>query len=548
MLLGVAASAVIYLATANAMLRTRWLRDVVNRSKGIEVEYASAYSVWPGSVHLRGLELEVQSHTVELSIGAESGLVQVGLHDLLFRRFHATSVALTGLSVRFRNRVHPSEANSARVAAYPPIRGLSDPPLLEGEKPPSTPDEAYDLWQVELEDVRAELRELWFFEYHYLGDGLARGGFTLQPARHFTVFPSSVSLERGELSVGRAVAAERLQADLKGSIDFTDLRQTSAHALLEKISARLGIDAHDIELGPLDSYAPRGKSPRIAGHADLRLAASVTRGHLDPQSSAELGVGDLFLSTPAGILSGTLTSSAKVLPEGRIDWVTSSRVRLHAQDSQPASERARTEISGRIHAELAPVAGREWKSTGRVDIELDGVEVERNREEQPKRFRAAIRMPDVVLSLKPEPTLSTSVDIYARPADSLLSLALGSPMLEDLAADVFDLGWLEARARVTVSDRAVRLELSRAESGELTGTGFWQKPAAGNANGAFLISSKVANVGISLLGSNTQTAWFVPDDWLRRARSLPGKGDPAKSPNPPAPRSAARTKAHAEAP
>jgi hypothetical protein len=76
----------------------------------------------------------------------------------------------------------------------------------------------------------------------------------------------------------------------------------------------------------------------------------------------------------------------------------------------------------------------------------------------------------------------------------------------------------------------VRFELARAASGGLTGAGYWQRPATGDSSGAFLISSKVANVGISLVGSDTETDWFVPDDWLASGShpARPKVGQPAR--------------------
>jgi hypothetical protein len=161
--------------------------------------------------------------------------------------------------------------------------------------------------------------------------------------------------------------------------------------------------------------------------------------------------------------------------------------------------------------------------------------VERSREHT-KPFRAAVRLPDLRISLEPELTLSASVDVAAKPADSLLSLALGSPMLEDLAADVFDLHGLVARARLNISRRSVRFDLARAESGGLKGSGYWQRPATGDARGAFLISSKVANVGISLIGSDTTTAWFVSDDWLASGKGKKPPRRPERPSTPGAPR------------
>jgi hypothetical protein len=157
----VAGFAVLYLVAANIFLRTRLLRDVVSRGDGVELDYASAYSVWPGLVHVRGLALQVQDYENQLSVAADSGVVRVCLHDLLFRRFHASSVALSGLAFRYRQKVEPRDGMRSYVAAFPPIAGFPDPPVLSGEEPPPVPDAEYDLWQIALDKVDAELRELW---------------------------------------------------------------------------------------------------------------------------------------------------------------------------------------------------------------------------------------------------------------------------------------------------------------------------------------------------------------------------------------------------
>jgi hypothetical protein len=599
-LVTVASFAVIYLIAANVILRTRWLRDRVSQGDGIELSYASAYSVWPGLVHVRSLSLEVQDYKIQFAVLADSGVVKVSLHDLLFRRFHATRVELQGLAFRLREKVQPSDADSARVAAFPPIAGFADPPVVDGPKPPATPDAEYDLWQIALDDVQAELRELWLMEYRYLGTGrIERGGFRIQPGRAFAVYPARLMLGRGTLSVGDAVAVQRLELDLEGHVDSTDVRQVRGAALAEKVSGRIGLDAHGIQLGVFDSHVGE-RPPRVAGNADLTLAASISAGRVDPHGRAELSAERLSIVTPAGKLSGSLTSSWRSLTDGRQECVTTSprlsltssspergptfraprlvislhsetigsapslreleldapelvvpelewakrwvqragapielagriegrahlsfvsgrgpaaRVHLRLKDGALATDSVRAALAGRIDAEIEPTVAGGAGSAGRVDVELDGVEVERVRQ-RTKPFRATVRLPDVKISLEPELAFSTGVTAYANPADSLISLALGSPMLEDLAADVFDLRRLEAQAQLNVDRRAVRFELARAKSGGLTGSGYWQRPATGGSTGAFLISSKVANVGISLVGSDTEMAWFVGDDWL----------------------------------
>jgi hypothetical protein len=614
-LVTVASFAVVYLITANVILRTRMLRAFVSEGPGVELDYASAYSVWPGLVHFRGLSLGVQDYERQFSVLADSGVVEVSLHDLLFRRFHAKRVVIDGLSFRFRHKVQPKEAATAQVAAFPSIFGFDDPPVYVGEKPAPLSDAEYDLWQIAIDDVRAELRELWFMQYRYLGGGrIARGGFRLQPARSFAVYPARVELTRGAVSVGDDVAVQRLAVELDGHVDYTDVRQVIGAELADKISGKLLVDAHGLNFAVLDSPAEARHPPRLEGSGDLTVAATVSAGRLEPESSAELSAPRVALSSSFGRLSGSLSSSLKALLDGRIEWTTSSpklalsnasrypgpviggprlaivlqsekigsrprlsevrldvpqllvpslgwakrwvqgtglpidvggrlegrahlawvrsrgpaaRVHLRLADAELSSERIRASLGGEVDARIEPVE-RGSSSAGRIDIDLDGVEVERVRERR-KPFRAAIRLPDLRVVLEPELGFSAGVEVTAKPADSLLSLALGSPMLEDLAADVFDLRGLEAKARVNVSRRAVRIELARAESGGLTGAGYWQRPATGDARGAFLISSKVANVGISLVGSDTEMDWFVPNDWLASGQRSGPKGGGAGS-------------------
>jgi hypothetical protein len=106
-----AAFAITYLIAANILLRTRLLRDLVSQGEGVELDYASAYSVWPGLVHVRGLALQVQDFRIQLSVAADSGVVAICLHDLLFRRFHVRGS---------RRRRHRSPGTTACDRAYPP--------------------------------------------------------------------------------------------------------------------------------------------------------------------------------------------------------------------------------------------------------------------------------------------------------------------------------------------------------------------------------------------------------------------------------------------
>jgi hypothetical protein len=621
LLLAAAAFSVIYLVAANLALRTRLLRDVLSDGPDIELDYASAYSVWPGLVHVRNFSLEVQNHDVQLSVAADSGVLDVSLHELLLRRFHATNVDVHGLSYRFRHKVTPDAARTARVAAYPSIRGFEDPPVYGGEEKPPKPPTRAGVWQITLEDIAAEVGELWIQEYRFVGAGRLQGGFQLEPGARFQVYSSSLALDHGELSVGDVLATAHVELQASASIEDTEVVTFDPALLVEHLSGRLALTAPGLNLAALDSRAAERPSWRAAGRGDLSLSASVTRGRLDPASSAELHAKAFTLTAPFGDLSGVITSRVDVEPGGRLEWLTTcpslalqsassepgpalgaprlvigltsevlaswprlssaeldaprvvvpslawadrwlqragapvqlggrlegrarlswaseqgprARVRLDLAEAELEADGVRAGLTGSFDGELEPIRGQPSTSSGHAEIHLDGVEVLRKGQGNPakpadKPFRAAVSLQGLKVKLPPEPALWANVMLDVDPADALLSLALGSPLLEDLATDLFSLRRLEANARLHVGGGAVRLELARAQSGALKGVGYWQRPAAGSADGAFLISSKVANVGISLSGKDTETDWFVPDDWLasrsetRSRRARPGK-------------------------
>ena len=88
---------------------------------------------------------------------------------------------------------------------------------------------------------------------------------------------------------------------------------------------------------------------------------------------------------------------------------------------------------------------------------------------------------------------------------------------------ILDLDRLDAKTQLVFDERFVSLTLARAESGALAGKGFWQRSGRGKGKGAFLLTTKVANLGLSLDGSAVETDLFAPDDWLSQRQDGPNK-------------------------
>lgn len=317
-----------YLALANALLLFKPIRGLVSQGPDSELSYEAAYSLWPGRVHFEDLELVIQDYNVQFAVRAQAGSVDVSLHELFFKRFHAVAVTLEGLSFRFRHKLSAVGGGRGRVAAYPPITGYSDPPLYDGPKPSPGPGQQGEAWAVELEHIRAELAEIWVQEYRYLGGGAIEGGFELAPGRGFEVFSSRVKLAGGELTVGGHVVAERVALQVVGGVEHTPTDRP-ALAMLESASGALELDSSSVDTSTLNIFLGPQQPLRVAGRADLELELRVSKGRLSPESRGGLRLRDMTVSAPYGRVSGTAAVDLALLTDDTLQIVaTSPELRL----------------------------------------------------------------------------------------------------------------------------------------------------------------------------------------------------------------------------
>ncbi len=80
-----------YLTFANVTLLTPLLQKIA-KSDDILVRYAWAYSLLPGRVVDRNLNVRVEDHNIQFLVALERGSLDVSLHELLRKRFHALRV------------------------------------------------------------------------------------------------------------------------------------------------------------------------------------------------------------------------------------------------------------------------------------------------------------------------------------------------------------------------------------------------------------------------------------------------------------------------
>jgi hypothetical protein len=277
-------SALSYLVGMNVFLRTHLFRDAAGADpETLLIDYASAYSVWPGRIHVEGLSIRGRDSNVEWILLIDRCDFRVSFADLVHAKFHAHRVRGDGLSLRIRLRT--DTMTPERMAALPPVPGFPDPPLRDvGPVAPPLTDANYDLWSVELDDVVAEhVREIWIDTMRVSGDLEIRGRWLFRPVRWLEVGPAI--LDARELQVGYGMV-EPWSSGVTGRLDVTihplDLQGIEGVEILEHTSIRgdVGGTAHVANV--LNRTFQARATKMTVGDAPLEVHADLDHGVLRP--------------------------------------------------------------------------------------------------------------------------------------------------------------------------------------------------------------------------------------------------------------------------
>lgn len=297
----------VYLVAGNLVVKSSLVKKAVASAEGFNLDYDTATTWWPGHVSIRNLTLRFEDYNVQFELSLERAKIDIALRELPFNRFRATKLTAEGTRFRMRHKLIVVGEDAERVAAYPPIRGFADPPYFTGVRSPPIPDEEYDLWSVQIENVSARVSELWVQEYRFSGRGEARGSFVVRPARWVQVEPASLTLESGTLTLGEHLVAGEMSGKLECSIPDMHVQATEGSAVFREISARAELKLTRGRLDFLRAYLARlGGDVSYSGAADWEVALKLQRGEVMPASRVELSADPLRLRRKQLSLAGAL--------------------------------------------------------------------------------------------------------------------------------------------------------------------------------------------------------------------------------------------------
>ncbi len=327
----------LFLVASNAFLSLHGLDLLFASTNTINAKYQRAWMLWPGTIHVRGLRIIFQDPNVEWSLDFERATVDVSLLEFARRTFHAHHVRAEGGSFRMRHRIDPAVKNAPWVRTIAPIPEYPTPAVFEARVPEAPiSDEEYNLWRVHLEDVDAQVDELWVQFVRYRGSARARGKFELRPARRLWVGPATLELAPGRLSIGEDQLAARLSGAIRCVVDPFDVRVPVGREVLRFINSDLKLRA--------EAFQPALLTQFFGAIADGRY--DVQPGALDIDVRVRRGV------ALAGS-SATLTSE-RVDVEQQGVAVQASGVRVHAAvDAEQLTSSTLEARAATVHLEPA---------------------------------------------------------------------------------------------------------------------------------------------------------------------------------------------------
>jgi hypothetical protein len=481
--LALVALEVVYLLAANLALWTGLVRRAVSAyPDSLLLTHGFAYTVIPGRVHVSDLALRMQDQNIQFQLTVAHARVDVHLPSLLRGTFHGDHVRCEGVSFRFVHRVHDKVGMEARLAAYPPIPGLARPALFQVPPPPPATQEEIDaLWTVRLDDVAADVRELWFLEYRWEGKGRATGGFELSPKRHLQIGPVELALEGGTLHAGPHVVSKDLRLRVGTTVESVDVEALGGTNVFRPIAASVHLEAKDFSPALAALYVD---GLTAAGAGSLAVDATLASGRFQEGTRVTLEMTSARAAVGGFVYEGA-PRLAVALDAAGVDGLPTVHATVPGSVVVPVPPgKARVDLT-RLVANGA-LSGRDLVEG--ISLERLDARLEEARVIDARAIRSAI--------------------LGSTPLSFVSPVLLGDgPLVASAAVDL--------RKTVTVALlRYAGLGLAELRGAARTSGGGWDGAAAGHIG--------LLPVGVRLKDGKSSVALFVPDGWLDAELAVAG--------------------------
>ncbi len=268
----------------------------VAKSEDLRLEISNpSYTIWPGRIHMKRVRVLVNGET-QFILDGHDLFASISVLELVKKRIHVKRLAAHDVIYQMRVQVEDTRGIEERLAAYPKLEGLPGKNVVH-EKAAEQTEEREGSWTVEVDGIDISVKELWFFEYRYLGDGKLKGGFTVGP-QLMEVRTAVQDLGPGELRFGeKQTIARQLRGQINCDIPEVNPEAHADKSFLELVSAHLNLRADIETLQHVGAYLP----PNIdisKGAGPFAIDLFMEKGFLGSKSRLDFSTDALGIKGP----------------------------------------------------------------------------------------------------------------------------------------------------------------------------------------------------------------------------------------------------------
>jgi len=253
------------------------------KSEDLRVEIQNpAYTIWPGKVHMKNVRILANGST-QFILEGQDLVLNLRLIELVKRRVHVTKLAAHDVRYQMRVQVKDTKNIEQRVKAYPPLTDLPGANVIREPAAKQTEKQDPD-WTVKVEGLDVGVKELWFFEYRYLGKGHLRGGFMVGP-NVMQVQTAVQDLGPGELRFGaHETIATGLQGQITADIPRLNPKEHADAGFMELVTARVNLSSNVESMRSVGAYFEAERLEVSKGKGPLAVDLFLDRGKLGSKS------------------------------------------------------------------------------------------------------------------------------------------------------------------------------------------------------------------------------------------------------------------------
>lgn len=344
----------LYLVAGNWYLRSGDLERRLNRRpERLLIQAGSAWTLWPGVVHVRDFRIRNQTLTAQWWASMDSATFELRLLDLRDRELVIAGLHGTGVSFRLRRRVDGRRwARPPRLDLQPPIPGLANPPARPPEAIyPRKPQARRDPWRIRLAQVDLDsVREIWIDELRFAGEARIAGGFDMTVWRRLVVDPTRLRIVSGGIWLGAGARAQLILAEASGRIEGEIAPYIPAQhrgwQVFRFLSGKAEVEGRVPSLAFLEEYLRETRWVRVEAQGGrLAVDLRMRRGRFLPESRLE--------ARPERLVASALDYRAE--GPGRVVWEV-----LPGAESRVALELSSFQVTRRGHRQ-PHVRGRDLR-------------------------------------------------------------------------------------------------------------------------------------------------------------------------------------------